>query len=112
MKKRDGILRLKYRLEPKENDMVEFQILEQDIELYGKNREYIHHGVYNKWRISSDCMPEITNDWCRTILLRGSARLQNNTISKFQGHHLIPSIHKALELFIKSKYGNCKVVKG
>jgi hypothetical protein len=104
MKKRDGILRLKYRLEPKENDIVEFQILKQDSELL------LSKGKSFEWTIKSIHCPAICVR-TGTIFLRGILWSYDVSTICFQGHHLIPSIHKALELFIKSKFGNCKVVK-
>ncbi len=112
MKKPDNILRLKYRLEPKENNIVEFEILYQDKKLTRTNQygDFMH-GKFNQWNVASCLHPQIFLSW-DDIYIRGTQKEKDNYISVFMGHHLIPSIHKALELFIKSKFGNCKVIKG
>lgn len=112
MKKRDNILRLKYRLEPKENDMVEFEILQQDKRITRTDQPGdFRHGDYEGWHIASCVHAQIFVGW-RDIYLRGTYKEEDNYISVFHGHEHIPSIHKALEEMVKKVFGNCTVVKG
>lgn len=109
--KPDNILRLKYRLEPKENDMVEFEILQQDKGITRTNQSGdFKHGNYEGWEIASCIHPQIFVGW-RDIYLRGTIKERDNIVCTFYGHHLIPSIHKALEEMVKKVYGNCTVIK-
>lgn len=110
-KKQDNICRLKYRLEPKENDVVEFQILEQDESLIIPEE----FGKFGKWDIESFNHPAIVpkdneSDY-QVIFLRGKHKSLDLHISKIKGHHLIPSIHTALEEMIKKVFGNCKRIE-
>jgi hypothetical protein len=115
MKKRDGILRLKYRLEEKEDGSVIFQILKQDNRIRHIYKQHYcppkMFGVFNGWGIESWDCPEIRT-YERKIFLRGANSDSDLYICEFYESELINDIHKALELFIKSKFGNCKVVKG
>ncbi len=111
MKKPDNICRLRYRLEKKENDRVEFQILEMDEELRATmiNKD---HGIHNKWDIWSCASPCICTYPDYELFIRGTSREMDDSVDVFVGHHLIPSIHKAFKMLVKSKYGQCKVIKG
>jgi len=111
MKKRDGILRLKYRLELDEYGFIIFEIIHQDKKITAKNKR-IYLGVFNDWKVRSfDCSEIRVAE--KEIFLKGANDSWQWAIGNVKGDNkTIQSIHKALELFIKSKFGNCKVVKG
>lgn len=109
MKKKDNILRLKYRLEPKENDMVEFQVLEQDERIYKILKVDSFH-CENDWSVKSVHAPAIY-PFTEEIFVRGYSELQKDRVCEFDGHDTIPSIHKALEEMVKKVFGNCTVIK-
>ncbi len=105
MKKPSPILRLKYRLEPIENDRFEFQILEQNIRF-----PFFFHYEAENWIVRHYYSPNISTNH-NVIYLCGKNPDHNNMITICKGHRHMKHIHKALELFIKSKFGQCKVIK-
>jgi hypothetical protein len=104
-KKPDNICRLRYRLEPKENDVVEFQILEQDERL--RHQELVE---FEGIKIEAIYSP-LFCPYERKVFLRAPSHHNEFHVESFTGHRLIPSIHKALEEMVKSIYGNCKRIE-
>jgi hypothetical protein len=111
MKKPDGILRLKYRLYLDEYGFIIFEIIHQDKKITAKNKG-INLGSFNGWKVRSwDCSEIRVVE--REIYLKGLRNYMQWGVCVVKGDkETLNSIHKALELFIKSKFGNCKVIKG
>lgn len=108
----DKIIRLKYRLEPIENDMVEFQIYYQDHKIKRSDNNKVDLiGEFGGWKIWSVNKIHISVISKKMFLL-GESQNCDSIIFTFKGHDLIPSIHKALEEMVKKVFGNCTVVKG
>lgn len=109
-KKPDNICRLKYRLEPKENDVVEFQILEQDASLVCAGRLFIDETS----QVQSVVNPDIFtfhNKKVIVVYLRGRTKQLNKRVVRFYGHDLIDRIHTALEEMTKKVFGHCKRIE-
>ena len=110
--KPDNICRLKYRLELKDNNVVEFEVLDQDVKLTKTNQlADFKHGDFNGWQIASGIHPDIYTR-LKDIYLRGTDKKNDNYVSKFTGDQsTIDSIHKALEEMVRHVYGNCKRIQ-
>lgn len=116
MKKKDNILRLKYRLELMPSGRMRLEILYQDVKLTNKKAQVLYPdglelGKFNGWRIASYDNPEIRKSE-RIIFLCGADKSMKISYEDYFTQNDIDSIHKALEEMVKKVYGNCTVAKG
>lgn len=115
MKKRDNILRLKYRLEEIARGKYKFEILFMDESLRNLNPG-TNKRIYTneKYHVVSCAAPAISRNPVQNrdiIWLRGSVKSCDNDIFIYYGKLDTDEFHKALEEMVKKVFGNCTVVK-